>query len=94
MNWNTKKLKSLFPLKGKDIYSTCKVYHGLYSCKENYIGESKCNMETRWREHNNPTHDSEPEKPLNKNIQRRYNWMILTNASTHTRKKNKLEVIY
>ena len=44
--------------------------------------------------HNNPTHDSEPAKHLNKNIQHSYNWTILANACKHTRPRKNLEAIY
>ena len=67
INWIKKKVKGLFLLKDKKIYLACKIDHGLRSCKENYIGESKRNMATRWGEHN-PTHDSDPEKHLNKTL--------------------------
>ena len=29
INWITKKVKSLFPLKDKNIHPPCKIYHGL-----------------------------------------------------------------
>ena len=38
------------------------MYDGVYSCKENYIGESKRNVITCWNEHGNPNKDSEPDK--------------------------------
>ena len=50
-------------------------------------------MVNRWGEHDNPTHDSEHVKDLNKNIQLSYNWTILTNASTHTRTRKNLEAM-
>lgn len=56
----TKKVKRLFPLKDKNVYPTCKIYHRLCSCKQNYIGELKRNLATRQGEHNYPTCDSEP----------------------------------
>ena len=68
INWITKKVKGLFPLKDKNIYPVGKIYDGLCSCKENYIGESKRNMATIQGENNNSTHDPEPAKHLNKNI--------------------------
>ena len=46
IKWITKKAKRLFPLKDKDICPACKLYHGLCSCKEKYIGESKRNTTT------------------------------------------------
>ena len=89
-----KKVKSLFPLKGKNIYPACKISNLLCFYKENYISESKHTTATRWGQHNNRTHDSEPEKHLNKNIWHSYNWIILANASNNTRKRKNLEAIY
>ena len=51
-------------------------------------------METRWREHNNYVHHSEPAKHLNESIQHNYNWAILTNASKHTGTRKNLQAIY
>ena len=39
MKRTTKKAKSLFPFKDENIYPACKIYHGLCSCKEKYIGD-------------------------------------------------------
>ena len=62
--WKTKKVRQLFPLKEKNPYPSCKIYEGVCSCKENYIGETKRNVITRWNEHENPNKDSEPVKHL------------------------------
>ena len=66
----------------------------LCSCTGNYIGESKRNVATRWGEPNNPTHNSETAKHLNKNIQHTYNWKILASASKRTSTRNNLEAAY
>ena len=58
-----KKVRQLSPLKKKNRYP-CKVYEGVCSCKENYIGESKRNSITHWNEHENSNKDSEPAKDL------------------------------
>ena len=58
------------------------------------MSESKRTTATRWGLHNNRTHDSEPEKHLNKNIWHSYNWTILANDSNNTRKRKNLEAIY
>ena len=94
INWITKKVKSLFPLKHKNIYQSCKICYGLCSCKENYIGKPKRNMAIKWGEHNKPTHDSWSKKHLKKSIQNRYYWKILANASTHTRTRKNLKARY
>ena len=46
----------------KNPYPACKIYEGVCSCKENYIGEIKQNVITRWNEYENPNKDSEPVK--------------------------------
>ena len=72
----------------------CEIYYGLCYCKENCIAESKCNMATRWTEHDSPTHDFESAKHLNRHIQHSYNLITLTKASKNTRKRKNLEAIY
>ena len=54
---------------------------------ESYIGKSKLNTGTRWGEHNNPTHNSEPAKHLDKNIQHSYYWVLLVNASEYIKQE-------
>ena len=60
ISWNTRKLSSLFRLKDKNLYPACKIYYGKCQCGEYYVGETIRNTTTRWSEHNNPTHKSEP----------------------------------
>ena len=36
----TKKVRQIFPLRKKNPYPSCKIYEGVCSCKENYIGET------------------------------------------------------
>ena len=76
------------------MYPTCKIYYGLCSCKEDYVGETKPNTAIRWGEHNNPTIDSEPADHLKKNIQHCFNWSIIVHASKNTRTRKNLEAIY
>ena len=52
-------------------------------------------MATRWEEHSNPTHKSEPAKYLSKNIEHSYNWIILANTCKHARRRrNNIDAIY
>ena len=60
----TKKVKSLFPLKDRNLHLTCKIYKGICSCGETYIGETIRNVEERWSEHNSADNKSEPAKHL------------------------------
>ena len=47
--WKTRNVQSLFPLKDKNDYKSC-VFYIDYS---RYIGDTKCNAEVTWNEHNN-----------------------------------------
>lgn len=41
MNWNTRKLKSLFKIKDENLYLEYKIYCEEYKqCRDNYIGET------------------------------------------------------
>ena len=62
--WKTMKVRQVFPLKEKNPYPSCKIHEGVCSFKQNYIGETKRNVITRWSEHENPNKDSEPAKHL------------------------------
>ena len=43
----TKKVKSLFPLKDRHLYTACKIYKGISSCGETYVCETIRNVEER-----------------------------------------------
>ena len=40
--WVTKNMRNLFHLKSKNPHTACAIYEGVCTCKENYIGETKC----------------------------------------------------
>ena len=42
--WKTKKVRSFFPLKDKNLHPSCKIYYDLCSCGEDYAGEIKRNV--------------------------------------------------
>ena len=52
IRWKTRNLKSLFPLKDKDLHSACKIYKGICSCESTYVGETNRNVKVRYSEHN------------------------------------------
>ena len=89
-----KESKELLPLKDKYIYPARKIFHGPCPCKKKHEGKSKRNITTRGGELNNATHDSEPLKHLNKDIEHACNWKILINPSKHTMKRKNLQEIY
>ena len=63
--WNTRNIRSLFPLKDKVTHRSCCIYEGTCSCGEQYIGETNRVTEIRWNEHSTPSTDgSDPSKHL------------------------------
>ena len=87
--WKTKKVRQLFSLKKKNLYSSCNIYEGVCSCKENYIGETKRNIITRWNEHENPNKDSKPVKHLFQLPDHAFQWKVLMSAPMNNRKRKK-----
>ena len=66
ISWKTTKVKSLFNNKDRNPHPSSVIYEGVCTtCKSTYIGETKRNAETRWREHTNLKHNSEPAKHIN-----------------------------
>ena len=55
-------MRNLFRLKNKNFHQACAMYEGVCTCKENYIGETKRNVEIRWEEHSGINKRSEPSR--------------------------------
>ena len=91
LNWKTKKVKNLFSLKSRNPHPAGKIYLGVCSCNETYIGETKRNVEIRWGEHDDPRKASEPAKHLYQNPSHRFSWSIIMNASKNARIRKNLE---
>ena len=92
--WQTNKVRSLFSVKDKVKHISNVIYEGTCSCKRQYIGETDRNHATRWNEHNNPTHNSDPAKHINDNIDHSYQWKILRKTNYKARKRRILEALY
>ena len=74
MNWNTRKLKSLFKIKDENLYLEYKIYcEECKQCRDNYIGETVWNTVTSWLKHNNPDCKSEPAENIKWNIEHVFN---------------------
>ena len=80
ITWKTRNIRSLFSLKDKNHYKSSAIYKGDCSCGSRYIGETKCNPEVRWNEHNNLTKSSEPSKQLRSNINHCFTWVVFSNT--------------
>ena len=91
--WKTKKVRQLFPLKEKNPYPSCKIYEGVCSCKENYIGKIERNLITRWNQHENRNKGSEPAKNLFQNPDHLFQWKVLMSAPMNNHKVKKLNKI-
>ena len=47
VKWRTRLVKTLFPLKDKNIHPSCVIYKGTCSCGKTYIGETIRNASVR-----------------------------------------------
>ena len=70
------------------------ICRGKCSCGEEYIGETKRNVEKRWSEHNNPTEKPEPARHLSNNIGHLIAWQILMPAPKEKRTRKNLEAFF
>ena len=52
--WNTRTIRSLFPLKDRVEHRCCVIYEGTCTCGEKYTGETNRNTEVRWRSTTTP----------------------------------------
>ena len=74
-------------IKDKSSYKSCANYKGDCSCGSRYIGETKCNAEVRWNQHNNPSKSSEPPKYLRININHFFMWAVISSAPKNANKE-------
>ena len=78
--WNTRKIRSLFPQKYKNLHPCCVVYEGLCSCGKKHMGETDRCIHLRMDEHENLKKDSEPGKHIKANKGHTFTWEILCTA--------------
>ena len=81
-------------MKNKNLYPACKIYYGKCQRGEDYVGETIRNTATRWTEHNNPTHKSEPAQHMKNHIGHLFDWSILYNASSNSQIRKNLEALF
>ena len=94
--WDTKKVRSMFKLKGRSKYQACVIYEGTNSADDNikYIGETKFIAEIRWNQHSNPKHDSSLATYLKNNPTHKFNWKVLCKSSSNTNKRKIHEALF
>ena len=90
----TKKMRNLFRLKSKNPHQACSMYEGVCTCKENYIGETKRNVEIRWVKHSNINEISEPSRHLKSNPTYAFTWKVLMIAPINDRVRQNLEASF
>ena len=95
ISWKTRKMKTLFKIKDNNLYPACKICYGeCEHCRDKYFGETVRNTVTRWSEHNNPDHKSEPAEHIKRNIDHVFNWKILCPAPSQKHLRKNLEAIF
>ena len=94
IKWLTQKVKNLIRVKDKSLHQACKIYKGICSCGESYIGERVRNVEVRWGEHNNPTKVSNPSKHIKDNVDHVFHWSVIARAPTNAFQRKVLEAYY
>ena len=92
--WDTCKIRTLFPLKDKNLHPCCVIYEGTCSCGEKYIGETERCIHARTSEHEDTKKKSEPAKHLANTNGHKFEWKILTRAPMNSTKRNILEAMY
>ena len=86
--------KITFYIKDPNLHPSCKIYKGVCSCGETYIGETIRNVEERWSEHNSADNKSEPAKHLADNKEHSFLWSILLAAPKDGRTRKNLEAFF
>ena len=92
--WKTKKVRSFFPLKDKNLHPSCKIYYGLCSLGEDYVGETKGNVSVRYDEHNKPSNESKPAAHLKQNNDDYFIWRILCNVPSNARTRKNIKAFF
>ena len=94
IKWITKKTRNLFRLKSKNPHPACAICKGVCTCKENYVGETKRNVEIRWEEHSGINKIFEPSRHLKSNPTHAFTWKVLMTAPINDRVRKNLEASF
>ena len=83
--WQMKKIKTLFKLKDEIRHKANVIYKGtsIKNSKVNYIGETALIAQQRWKQHEDPKHNSAPSKFLKENEGDQFEWVIPASSSSH-----------
>ena len=94
--WQMKKVKSLFKLKDEIQHKANVIYKGtsLKDPNVQYIGETAQIAQQRWKQHEDPKHDSAPSKFLKENEGDKFEWIILSSSSSYWLKRKIHEALF
>ena len=95
--WNTRNIRSLFPLKDKVEHVSSVIYEGICTCGESYIGETVRIADIRWKEHSSPAPSAtltDPAKHVMENPTHYFTWKVLTRAPQQKLKRLILEAYF
>ena len=87
-------MRNLFRLKSKNCHPACAISEGVCTCKENYVSETKRNVETWWEEHSNINKISEPSRHLKSNPIHAFTWKVLMTAPISDRVRKNLDTSF
>ena len=69
-------MRNPFRLKSKNPHLACAIYEGVCTRRENYIDETKRNVEIRWEKHSDINKISEPSRHLKSNPNHVSTWKV------------------
>ena len=92
--WQTRKIRSLFPLTDRKLHRTCVIYIGECECGESYIGETERNDVLRFREDEEKALKSETARHLKENNEHTFTWSKIRDASHNTQIRQIVESFY
>ena len=94
--WQSRKIKTLFQVKDKIRHKANVIYKGTSNTNPeiSYIGETKLVAQVRWKQHENPNHDSAPSKYLTQHIEDSFTWEILSSSSVSGYKRKIHEALF
>ena len=85
--WQTRKIESLFKLKGKNFHPSHVIYRGICNCGVEYVGETARNLEVRVKEHENISKQSEPARHLYSNPSHFFTWSSLRTVYSFVKRR-------
>ena len=84
-------MRNLVRLKSKNPQPACVIYQGICACKENYIGETKRNVDIWWQEHSDVNRITDPSRNLKSNPTHTFTWKVLMAAPINDRVRKNVE---